>query len=211
MYYRLFLIPFILFASAAQAGDEAIRAPTAVVADLHSALVRVDAASADQGDQSNSFNARLTALSPILARAHDFPYMARLTVSNHWKSLTTDQRDAFVAAFTELSIATYAARFIELSDVRFRLIGDRPMPRGRVEVQTGLVGSGTASVALNYLLHETTDGWRIINVLADGVSDLALKRSEYQDVLSSGQFEALLAHIRHQTEIIVRDSTGTEG
>ena len=54
-------------------------------------------------------------------------------------------------------------------------------------------------VPLEYLLQEGPDGWRIINIVADGVSDLALKRAEYQRVFSSGGIEALIAELEEQT------------
>jgi phospholipid transport system substrate-binding protein len=41
-------------------------------------------------------------------------------------------------------------------------------------------------------LRETKDGWRIINIMANGVSDLALKRVEYRSILERDGFPALI-------------------
>ena len=56
-----------------------------------------------------------------------------------------------------------------------------------------------APIALNYLLHNRDGRWRIINIIADGVSDLALKRAEYQRVLEEQSFAGLLAHLEKLT------------
>ena len=40
--------------------------------------------------------------------------------------------------------------------------------------------------------HLVGDGWRIINILADGVSDLALKRVEYRAILQRDGFPKLI-------------------
>jgi phospholipid transport system substrate-binding protein len=55
-------------------------------------------------------------------------------------------------------------------------------------------------VSLEYLLQPDGDDWRIINIVADGVSDLALKRAEYQRVFSSAGISGLIAELEQQTE-----------
>jgi phospholipid transport system substrate-binding protein len=50
------------------------------------------------------------------------------------------------------------------------------------------------------LLQQDGDDWRIINIVADGVSDLALKRAEYQRLFASGGIEGLIAEIERQTD-----------
>ena len=63
-----------------------------------------------------------------------------------------------------------------------------------------IVRPDAADVPLEYLLEQRPDGWKIINIIADGVSDLALKRAEYQRVLGGGTLES------HQKNI-TRDLT----
>jgi phospholipid transport system substrate-binding protein len=40
--------------------------------------------------------------------------------------------------------------------------------------------------------------WRIINIIADGVSDLALERAEYSSVIRRYGFNALLAKLKER-------------
>jgi phospholipid transport system substrate-binding protein len=47
-------------------------------------------------------------------------------------------------------------------------------------------------VRFDYILRNGKDGWRIVNVLADGVSDLALKRVEYRAILQRDGFATLI-------------------
>jgi phospholipid transport system substrate-binding protein len=60
-------------------------------------------------------------------------------------------------------------------------------------------------VPLVYLLQEDAQGWRTVNIVADGVSDLALKRAEYQRLFASGGIEGLIAELEQQTERLARD------
>ena len=45
------------------------------------------------------------------------------------------------------------------------------------------------------------DDWRIINIIANGISDLALKRSEYTSILKREGFEVLLAKISDKIKL----------
>jgi phospholipid transport system substrate-binding protein len=48
---------------------------------------------------------------------------------------------------------------------------------------------------MDYLLKKTGDDWSIINIITNGVSDLALKRSEYVAVIQKSGFDVLLAEL----------------
>ena len=70
-----------------------------------------------------------------------------------------------------------------------------------VEVLTkaadGLKSDG-GKVSLDYILHLAGNEWRIINVIANGVSDLALKRADYTSYLKGKGFDALLAKLNEK-------------
>jgi phospholipid transport system substrate-binding protein len=50
------------------------------------------------------------------------------------------------------------------------------------------------------MLKKKGDNWRIINIIANGVSDLALKRSEYTSVLKREGFDDLIAKINEKID-----------
>jgi phospholipid transport system substrate-binding protein len=146
------------------------------------------------------FEQRYEAFAPIVTESHDLDYMARVTMSRAWRSVEPIQQAQFLALFRDLSIASYATQFSGMAGARFSVEGHRTVSGGRVEVRTRLNPAGEDAVALVYLLHPTDAGWRVINVLAEGVSDLALKRSQYQQILKAQGFEAVLHHLRRQID-----------
>ena len=79
-----------------------------------------------------------------------------------------------------------------------------PDASGRVQVATAIKRDGQADVSLEYLLQQDQQSWRIINIIADGVSDLALKRAEYQRVFASGGIDGLIAELEQQTQRLSR-------
>lgn len=193
-----------IFAAAAAAGwpgvaqDAAVATdtPAATIASLQQALV-----AASGRTSSSTVEQRYRALEPVIVATHDLPYIAEFALRRQWPSLTEAGRERFIAAFQRLSVMTYAARFGNVASDAFRpLETGEPDGNARVQVATGIKREGQPDVSLEYLLQQNAQRWRIINIIADGVSDLALKRAEYQRVFADGGIEGLIAELEQQTE-----------
>jgi len=173
--------------------------PAATIATLQRGLVAVA-----QRQPPPPIDERFAALEPLIVATHDLPYIVEFALRRQWAALGADDRERFVAAFQRLSVMTYAARFRAVGAETFRPIVAAEAGSGRAEVSTAIVRDGAADVSLDYLLQrgpeQGADGWRIINVVADGVSDLALKRAEYQRLLAAGNIDSLIAELEAQTE-----------
>jgi len=131
-------------------------------------------------------------LRPVVTATHDLPFIAHFALGRYWRKVSAAERERYVRAFTEMSIATYAERFDGYSGESFRVLASEPAPRGDRLVRTELVKSNGETVSLDYLLRRRDDQWRIINVVAEGVSNLALKRAEYAGFVRRNGFDALM-------------------
>ncbi len=185
----------LLGATCAPAADYAVDSPQATVDTLHKGLVELAAA-----HPNATIDVRYAALVPLVEATHDLPYIAEFALRRQWPMLSETDRNRFVDAFERLSVMTYASRFANVGPGTFKLTG-KPMPQGeRAQVDAAIVRKDAEDVSLDYLLQHEGAGWKIINIVADGVSDLALKRAEYQRILSSGTLDDLIAELKAQTE-----------
>jgi phospholipid transport system substrate-binding protein len=191
----------LLAASGGSAAEIATDSPAATIASLQQGLVAV------VRDKSTATIAeRYADLEALIVATHDLPYIAEFALRRQWAALTEDERQRFTAAFQRLSVMTYAARFRNVAADAFRPVeAGAPDANARVRVTTAIKREGQADVSLEYLLEEDAQGWRIINIVADGVSDLALKRAEYQRVFASGGIDGLIAELEQQTQRLERD------
>ena len=73
---------------------------------------------------------------------------------------------------------TYASRFSAVDANTFTILGSAEAGSRRIEVNAAIARSGGGDITLDYTLQERDGAWMIVNVLADGVSDLALKRAQ---------------------------------
>ena len=164
-----------------------------VVENLHTTLVAV----MKDGPQIG-YKDRYDRLEPVIRASFDLPFISKTVLGRYWETLNQDQRSKFIETFSELSIATYAGNFDSYSGERFKTISDKELSGGRILVQTHLIKSDGGKIPLDYILHRVDHQWRIINVIAEGVSDLALKRAEYSVFLKVKGFDALLIKLNEK-------------
>ncbi|MCP4407242.1 MAG: hopanoid biosynthesis protein HpnM [Gammaproteobacteria bacterium] len=162
-----------------------------VVTQLQSELISVMKRSEVLGYQG-----RYDSLAPIVRATHNLPDIARIVVGRYWGRLTEVQRKVWVENFSQLSIATYAYKFDGYSGELFEPISQQETARGDKFIRTLLIKSDGEEIRFDYLLRRGDDGWSIINIIADGVSDLALKRSEYSGIIRREGFDALIMKLK---------------
>ncbi len=188
----LLILGLCLAVPYASAGNQGA---TGIVEKLHSTLLAVM-----KDGEKIGYQGRYGRLEPVIKSSFDMPFISRTVLGKYWESLNKEQRSQFVEAFTRLSIATYAANFDSYSGEQFKMVPERETDGGRILVQSTLVKSDGGQVQLDYLLHRTGEQWRIVNIIAEGVSDLALKRADYSAFLKSKGFNALLKKLNDKVD-----------
>ncbi len=70
----------------------------------------------------------------------------------------------------------------------------------RVTVRSHLIRADGSLVTFEYVLQDTLDQWRIVTILVDGVSDLALQRAELTKIYSDKGFQGVMEHLEAKAE-----------
>lgn len=161
--------------------------PAAVIESLHQSLVETM-----RNAQNLGMDGRYKQLEPVLVESFDFPRMIAAACGSYWMNADERQRQLLLNAFTRLSVMTYAARFSSYSGESFETIGERQGPRDTTLVDTRLIRNDGPPVPITYVMAEQDGTWRIVDVLLDkSISELAVRRSEYNQVLRSSGTEGL--------------------
>lgn len=194
------LVGVLGLASVSVASAETVVAPAvAVIARFQGTLLRVM-----KGARQLHLKGRYQRLAPAVRRSHDLPIIAAITLGPYWPQLTPAERAQFIAVFTRLTIATYATEFDGYSPgQRFVDQGAHALGNGDVIVETELRKGHKHQATLDYLLAPVHGSWQIINIVANGVSDLALKRAQYTAIMRKDGFSALLAKLRAKVALLM--------
>ncbi|MCZ0944954.1 MAG: ABC transporter substrate-binding protein [Gammaproteobacteria bacterium] len=140
--------------------------------------------------QTEGFGQRKTLLDPAVAEFFDLGTVARISLGPTWRSLAEERRAAFVALMQRLIIATYADRFDSYSGQSFVQVETVAASTGPV-VKTVLNRTNDEPVNLDYYFRSG----KAFNVVADGVSDLSLRRADYAGIIRESGFDGLVADI----------------
>lgn len=168
-------------------------AAAATVERLHDALLE-----AMREGETLGYAGRFERLQPVVEATYDLPSLARVALGRHWSSLDAGQQAAFVDAFGRFSVANYAARFASYGGERFETRAVERLQGEQVAVRTVLIKGDGGSVSLDYVLHPRDGQWGIVNVVADGVSELAMRRAEYGSLMKQSGFEGLLSVVEER-------------
>jgi phospholipid transport system substrate-binding protein len=146
------------------------------------------------------YSGRYEKLNGPVNNSHDLTKIARIVVGKEWEKLSAEQQQKLVEVFSRLSVASYAHNFKDYAGEAFAVDSEEQTARGGVVVHSHLSIPDEKDVKFDYMLKEKGDSWRIINIIANGVSDLALKRSEYTTILQREGFDVLIAKINEKID-----------
>lgn len=141
----------------------------------------------------------------ILAPHVDFDLLSRLVLGPHWRTATPAERKRFTAAFRSSLVDTYATVLATNMDkvqvvldsgamaltVRRLVTGDDPK---RVVVRTQL-NLGDQAVAVDFQLNARTGRWLIHDVVIEGISFVASRRSEFTGMLQRQTLEQVIERL----------------
>ena len=146
------------------------------------------------------YSGRYNNLTKPISDSHDLTKIARIIVGKEWEKLSEAQQQKLVDAIIRLSISSYAHNFKDYSGESFVFDSEEETTRGGFVVHSHLIIPDDKPVKFDYMLKEKDNSWRIINIIANGVSDLALKRSEYTTILQREGFDSLITKINDRID-----------
>ncbi|MGR9086339.1 MAG: ABC transporter substrate-binding protein [Gammaproteobacteria bacterium] len=188
----LFCLFAVLNAAAEEGGRTSARA---VVENFQSELIEVM-----KNGKQLGFAGRYDKLYDSVSNSHDLTKIARIVVGKEWEKLSSEQQGTLIDVFSKLSVASYAHNFKEYSGEKFTFDSEEETARGGMVVQSRLIIPDDKPVVFKYHLKEKGDSWRIVNIIANEISDLALKRSEYAAILQKDGFDALIAKMNEKID-----------
>jgi len=188
----LLLTALMAFAAAAPAADPP--GPQEVVADLadrlFGALAREPASVRSSGEKA------LPLIDRLLAPHFDAEYTAHVVLGRHWNDATVVQRQQFAAAFYRTLLRTYAGAVAAWTPERFKLLPLRGDPAAlQVTVRTLVSSPGGSVTPVDYRLRATGDGWKIFDVVVEGVSYDRSYRDDVDADVGRNGLDAVIARL----------------
>ena len=123
----------------------------------------------------------------------DFARMTQLAVGRNWRDASEAQRKALIDEFRTLLVRTYST---SLSQYRNQTIDVKPARIASADtdvvVKTQINQPGGQPIPIDYSLAKTKDGWKVFDVLIDGVSLVTNYRSSFNTEIQKSGIDGLI-------------------
>lgn len=128
----------------------------------------------------------------------DQDYSGRLVLGRHARSATPEQLDAFSQALSDNLLARYGRALLDVNPTtEVRVIDERELRNGRiVRVATEISRDSGAPIPVDYLFHETDNGWLAFDVIVEGISYVQTFRSQFDPLIKSKGLDAVITDLR---------------
>jgi phospholipid transport system substrate-binding protein len=165
-----------------------VLAPLASAADPQAEARAVIQSTVDEviailNDDARDSAARREAIEAVAEERFDFRTMSKLVLAKNWKRLSKEQQGEFVTQFTEYLANDYGSRIERYEQEQVDIVGERVAKRGDVTVKTKIVGGANNDAEVDYRMRNRDEGWKIIDVVIEGISLVANFRDQFRDVM----------------------------
>jgi len=126
----------------------------------------------------------------------DFEEATRLAVGRSWARATPEQRKQVVAEFRAMLVRTYASAIDAYRGQTLQVLPVRMKPADTdVTVRNRYLRPGATPVTIEYQMRKTAQGWKIYDIVVEGVSLVITYRSEFDAVVKQDGIEGLIRRL----------------
>lgn len=169
--------------------------PESVVETFNAALLE-----SMKSGSALGFSGRYELLAPVIKENFALSFMAEKAVGKFWEGWKPEQQKLFFEKYVRWSVASYANNFDKYSGEKFEVLQDDGKKQRTVTVVSRLTKKNEDTVDFYYKLREIDDRWQIVDIQIKGVSQLALTRAQFVDILKSKGFDELIKVIQEKIE-----------
>jgi len=138
---------------------------------------------------------RWATVAKLSEQIFDFGETAKRSLGQHWDARTPAERVEYVRLFTDLIQRSYVSRVDRYGAEKMVFRGDT-IDGNQAVVRTALVLNDGGQMPLDYKMHHAGNRWQVYDVNIEGVSLVANYRAQFNKVIRSESYEALIARLK---------------
>jgi phospholipid transport system substrate-binding protein len=129
----------------------------------------------------------------------DFNRMTQLVIGKNWPRATAKQKQELVTAFRNLMVRTYSNSLTAFNNqtVDFKPLNMSPGDTD-VTVRSEIRQPGGQPITIDYSMYQTAFGWKVYDVVIDGVSLVTNYRSSFSSTIRQSGIDGLIKTLSAQ-------------
>jgi phospholipid transport system substrate-binding protein len=146
---------------------------------------------------------RLARFRQLFRADFDGVAIARFVLGRYWRSASEEEREEYLKLFEDYVVYVYGTRISDFNGETFQVRGSRTDGNETI-VSTDVFSSGAnAPIKVDWRLIPENGGFKITDVIIEGISLMVTQRSEFASVIQrhGGQIGGLLTLMREKTKV----------
>ena len=182
-----FVIPVLAFSQESLGPEELVKKVTAEV---------LEAVKSDQELAAGNREKALKLAEEKVLPHIDFEEATRLAVGRAWSQASAEQKRRLTEEFRRMLVRTYSSAITSYQGQTMKVLPVRMKP-GDTEatVRNHYIRPGAKPVQLDFAMHQTAGGWKIYDIVVEGVSLVLTYRSEFDAVVKQEGIDGLIKRI----------------
>jgi len=123
----------------------------------------------------------------------DFARMTRLAMGKNWNKASDAQKETLIKEFRTLLVRTYS---VSLAQYRNQTIEYKPLKLApedtEATVKTVVIQPGGQPIPIDYRMTKTPQGWKVFDILVDGVSLVTNYRNSFNTTVEQSGVDGLI-------------------
>ncbi len=133
----------------------------------------------------------------LVTRTIDLRAMLQSALGPKWNTMTEKQRKRLLTAFESRFKQTSSGDLDPYRSTQIEYRPEKPAGEGQVDVPTRVVIKGEPT-DITYTMRPEKDGWRIVDIVIDGISTVANYRSSFARVIAKDGVEGLITRLERR-------------
>lgn len=183
----------LVFAAAPASAASTASAPSAVFVQKlgDTALMSLTSKKMDRGTRENRVR-------DILQKNFDIAAIGKFALGTHWRDISDAQRGEYMKLFENMIVQTYTTRFEDYAGQTLKVSGATASGSTDFLVDSQVIQKDGPPINLQWRVRQKDGGFRVVDVVVEGVSMSVTQRSDFAAVIQNGggKVEALLASMR---------------
>ena len=126
----------------------------------------------------------------------DFEEATRLAVGRGWAQASAEQKKRLVTEFRNMLVRTYSNAISAYEGQTMNVLPSRVKPgESEATVRNQFVRPGGKPVLVDYAMRKTGEGWKIYDIVVEGVSLVLTYRSEFDSVVKQEGVDGLIKRL----------------
>jgi len=149
-----------------------------------------------KNELANDKPALYALIDEVLLPRFDRRLAAQQVLATHWKAASVEQQDRFINAFYTTLVRRYANGILDFENDRIKVLPFRgDVAKRTVVVKTRVDLEDGSNVSVNYTLVSHDDGWKMFDVMIEGVSYVRNFRAEFDAEINATSLEQVIARL----------------